>query len=91
MGLRATVVLEKTGPLNNRVQKKPRGKTFVAHVEKMIPRRQTESEERESVIKPEGLGIKDDAPCSTERAGDAPYLRSLRPHQALRKPTRFAD
>lgn len=98
------VVLEKTGPLNYRVQKRPSGKVFVTHADKLIPVRRS----REG---PEDEPLRDADECQREEEGSTNSLgnegkgqlasydkgknlsspRDLRPRQSIRRPARFAD
>lgn len=85
------VVLEKTGPLNYRVQKKPKGKIFVTHADKLILRRCTDEAEQGATNGEENLDDEVGTARDTERAGDTSSPRALRPRNVLRKPARFAD
>lgn len=93
-------ITQKTGPLNYRVQKLPRGRSFVVHADKLVrcsDRTETESEvDRDcgrndevvsglSSVASNPYSLRNVAPPEAEKEG----YRRLRPRERIHRPTRF--
>lgn len=99
------IVLGQTGRLNYRVQKKPRGRIFVTHLDKMLlykafeePRAPNEAAEGEvNVNDPERNMVAEEfEETNTEvpeepRENIVPGIPRLRPRRNLRRPARYDD
>lgn len=81
-------ITAKTGPLNYRVQKLPRGRAFVVHVDKLIP--YLGSEEVETRIDEQSTELEERLETQEESGKEKESTR-LRPRGNLRRPLRFRE
>lgn len=77
--------MEKTGPLNYKVQNKPKGKTIVTHADKLILRHCTDEAEQGATNGEESLDDEVGTARDTKKAGDTTSSRALRPPQRIKE------